>query len=941
MGQGRDADMGVTKHRRRGGSTMWDGKGCKESEGKPNGSTGDQAATQGAGDPTLFPADDGPGAEEFTDRAEKRRYTDRDGTSLDEEKAAIVQASSDCKAEESPADQTRGYYPRPRSLVRTFIDTFLGRAAPGSSGQPHEKSAAKDAAQESGALPWLPDVEEQSGERLSAEAAPEASRQDSFAPSGEAPQRQYGEVKPRMFEEDIEDWEAREQEVLEAEATAPSLAQVHSLSESADAETARIPDTREQKKPGFWTWFWSGKRTTGFQAAVAGQNRKEKGETEAPATPGTAGLPGSPEYTTQQEPTSNEAGQVEDTEAPLPQKHRDQPETKAQDKPVSSDRPRCRTLLDWFLGRSAIQPEAVPTDEALEVLLEQPQAPTSTMDLTVPETPPTETIPAAAATPVSSQQTAPEGLSVGLSTQEDTKDETASGIAMEERQPTEAPSQPSAQPQIWPAEKPAVEAEEAASCPKQVAGPQDSAPTDVQVPGRCVESPALSGQQRALLDHLSGTAEAEATEAEVSWREQTSEKKPRQPWPKPSPIVRIGGGLVLVLVAVAAIKLHEAAQLRSFLALPIAGRAVIAAVPTPGETNPAANFSPGSIVTRDVPAFEQLVSLVGTKPENQPPPAVAGRYYYNGSWNQLLARLEAPPETLQLMLIPLTVSAEKQANGQEAGYEDVVVTIEPRGGQILVTCTEPGRWPPNEVFECFAYAGGETAEAVRDINGRIALDTWAQAGRKQPKPVTEADFGPLARVVNEAGREVWPIKAKTVTLPDGAVLATHQLEKGTITVTRGTLEDGRKYEEWSASSLPGYKLIAVWAANQDWPKDENRVAVLLGHDLRPILAYGKLPLWPGTVALWCRWYPGAGPQCSTVKDCIKALENSIGVQVVINDLGTVVAALRPEGTHATLRELLDPQSEWQTRWQMRPAPMNERERRMLQRVGYAREPSGG
>ncbi|MCX7600068.1 MAG: hypothetical protein N2512_14565, partial [Armatimonadetes bacterium] len=59
-----------------------------------------------------------------------------------------------------------------------------------------------------------------------------------------------------------------------------------------------------------------------------------------------------------------------------------------------------------------------------------------------------------------------------------------------------------------------------------------------------------------------------------------------------------------------------------------------------------------------------------------------------------------------------------------------------------------------------------------------------------------------------------------------------------------------------------------------------------------------------------------------------------GVQVVVNAAGTVVAALRPEGTHATLRELLDPQSEWQKRWRMRPAPANEREKQFLRRVGY-------
>jgi len=709
-----------------------------------------------------------------------------------------------------------------------------------------------------------------------------------------------------MSGDELEAWEARERDALAAEAEEPLAPAVGVRSEAEETMKPQAHERDQHTIQGFGAWLWGKQEAREPEPPAQGEEAEE---------PSKAGASPMPEETVPQglqdagsrAGTSVEVNGGEAAEGQLLQAAQPESGTDAEEGTASPERPR-RAFLDWFLGRPARAKEASGEPErAPEV--EQAQARGSE---THPET--TQDVPCAAA-----------GEEIPTSV--------ASGQAFPAEDQVEFPAE--AQP--LPVEEVFAEQEAAAELPLEATEPPEVPPAETQpVPEERLKALARESHRVSLLDDLSKGGEAPAGQVEGHPDKEAVEETPRGGRRKPATLARVGAALALIVIAVAAIKIHEAAELRSFLGQPIGGRAVIwSGWRAAGETFVAVNESAESLMTKDVPCFGQLWSLVDTKPENQPPPAVAGRYYYKGSWSQLLARLEAPPETLQLMLIPLAVSTEKEADKQEVGYDDVVVTITPRRGEIEVNCTEQGRWPPNEVFECFAYAGGETADAVRDINGPLALDTWAQAGRKDPKPVTEADLGQLVRVVNEAGRQVWPIKVETATLPNGAMRAAYHLESGTITVIRGALAEGRRYEEWSASTSPGYKLIAIWNADKEWAKDESRVAVLLGQDRRPVLAYGNLPLWPGTTAVWCRWYPGAGPQCMTPEDCARALGDHTGVQVAINAQGTVVAAFRPEGTYATLRDLLDPESEWQTRWNMQPAPAGDREWRLLRRLGYA------
>lgn len=847
----------------------------------------------------------------------------------------------------------------PRSLIRSFLDTFLGRhTQPHGEGKPSTPAPQEPAAAAHDAL--MPQPDAQTPGEHQPDAGKSTQSPEGSGTQASAPPPGFEETLPPagMDPDDFEAWQAREREALEAEAQEAPAPVGGIRSESAGADISDADNSSHQKKQGLSTRLSDQQETTEPQAQVQEPPPTGPEQAEAPAaaeapTPAASHPDALPHPAASREAHQTEEADVQPMAAcqpqvtqevggeegrrqpqrrpdviqpeateeigrkerrPRAQRRRDalQPEpTQETDEEVGekegAPRPPRRSFLDWFFGRMP-EPAGAEAVEGSAEAAEQPQAATTE--------PTTEAVQeqVMAAPPA---EVAPPPLLEG-----------------------EAP--PEAQPR--PVEEPAAGTKKTLPQALESTLPEAGLVEEPAVLEEQPEVPVAESRRGTLLDDLSPRGEAAPEEAQT---EELAEETPRETKRKPAPLARIGAGLALIVVAVAAIKMHEAAQLRDFLAQPIAGRATVVAQPLP--TGPAEPVSPQSLaepisaeslMTKDVPAFGQLLSLVGTRPETQPPPATAGRYYYKGSWLQLLARLEAPPETLQLMLIPLAVSAQEEANREEVGYEDVVATIEPRGSEIVVTCTEAGRWPPNEVFECFAYVGGETADAVRDLNGPLAIDAWTQAGRKGPKPVTEADLGQLVRVINEAGRQVWPIKVETTTLPDGAVRAVHKLEKGTITVIRGSLSDGKRYEEWSASALSGYKLVAIWSANKEWSKDESRIAVLLGQDLRPILAYGKLPLWPSTTPTWCRWYPGAGPQCNTVEDCVRALGDATGVQVVINTQGTVVAALRPDGAHATLRELLDPESEWQKRWHMRPLPANEREWRLLRRLRYATRAPG-
>ncbi|MCX7599391.1 MAG: hypothetical protein N2512_11100, partial [Armatimonadetes bacterium] len=418
--------------------------------------------------------------------------------------------------------------------------------------------------------------------------------------------------------EDLEDWEAREREVLEAEADAPASIRLRPATELPDAQAPGVPGSAGQEKPRFLEPLRCGQRTDEPQAPLPEEPATREEETEAIATPGPMAPPSSSEDAAGQEATCAETGLLESTNAQLAQARQPEEEVKPGDDLISCSRPRRRTFLDWFLGRASAQPEPGVTQEATDIVAEQSQAQSSELGLETPEEPSATAPPAEAVASAPCAEATPEEILAATSTEEMVKQEIIEAVADEVEKPTESLDQPLSHAQPGPAEEPEVGIQETASQPQEVAEPQESAPTDVHVSGKSapsdghvsgetappdlrvpedspppdvhvpgesaptdmhvpeesVEALARLGQRRALLDDLGTTGEAEVPEVEVRRAEEGLPERLQRPGHRPSRIARIGAGLALIVLAVATIKMHEAAQLRDFLSLPIAGRAV-------------------------------------------------------------------------------------------------------------------------------------------------------------------------------------------------------------------------------------------------------------------------------------------------------------------------------------------------------------------------------